>query len=64
MKNSHCGYNYSNLKVLLTDAASYMIKCGKHLNVFFLQLLAITCLAHALYRVSEKLRDLFQDVKQ
>ncbi len=53
----------SQAKVLITDAATYMIKSGKDLSIFFPFLVHATCLAHALHRVCEKVREIFEDVK-
>ena len=49
-------------KLLVSDAAPYMVKCGRELKVFFPSCLHITCLAHGLHRVSGKVRDLFPKV--
>lgn len=55
-------FNVDLLKVLLTDAASYMVKTGHELRVFFPSMMHITCLARALHRVCETARGAFQDV--
>ena len=56
-------FDPSRLRLLLSDAVSYMIKCGKimkrELNP---DLLHLTCLIHALHRICEKARSLFKDV--
>ena len=49
-------------KLLLSDAAPYLIKCGKSLKVFFPSLFSLTCFAHGLHRVCETARLLFEDV--
>ena len=41
-------------RILISDAAPYMVKAGSDLKTFFPNLLHITCLAHALHRVCEK----------
>jgi hypothetical protein len=50
------------LKLLLSDAAPYMIKAGKSLKVFFPSLVSLTCFAHGLHRVCETARQFFEDV--
>ena len=47
---------YENLYLILSDAASYMIKCCKDLNGLFPNILHCTCLAHGLMRVAEVVR--------
>lgn len=47
---------------MYTDAAAYMLKAGNSLNVFYPNLLHVTCLAHGLHRVAETVRDLFPEV--
>ena len=44
--------NFSNLKLLITHGASYMIKAGGILEEPFEDLTHITCVAHALHRLS------------
>jgi hypothetical protein len=56
--------NIQNDKVLLvvTDQASYMLKPCEHLKINFPNLNHITCLAHCLNRVCEKIRVKFKGV--
>lgn len=42
-------FDGDRLRILLSDAAPYMIKCGKDLQVFFPHLIHVTCTAHALH---------------
>eukprot|EP00095_Tigriopus_kingsejongensis_P008149 maker-scaffold196_size269943-snap-gene-1.31 protein:Tk08149 transcript:maker-scaffold196_size269943-snap-gene-1.31-mRNA-1 annotation:"PREDICTED: uncharacterized protein LOC100906479" len=52
-------------KVLVTDAAAYMLKAGTDLKVFFPSLLHVTCLAHALHRVCDTdVNSLFSSTKK
>ena len=46
----------------MTDAASYMIKAGKGLGIMYPKMIHITCLAHALHRISEEIRQQFPNV--
>lgn len=48
--------------LLLTDAASYMLKAGKTLKTFYKNLIHVTCIAHALNRIAEKVRDLYPEL--
>ena len=56
-------FDPSHLWLLLSDAVSYMLKCGKimkrEINPYLLHL---TCLIHALHRICEKARSLFKVV--
>ena len=56
-------FDPSRLRLLLSDAVSYMIKCGKIMKrEINPDLLHLTCLIHALHRICEKARSLFKDV--
>jgi len=48
--------------LFLTDSAAYMIKAGKNLKKLYKNLLHITCVAHGLHRVAEKVRALYPQV--
>lgn len=50
--------------LLVTDAAPYMLKAGVTLKVFFPNMIHVTCLAHGLNRVAEKVRDIFPEVNK
>jgi len=54
----------SRVKILLSDAAPYMVKCGRTLQVFYPLLVHITCVAHALSLVCEKAPEIFKDVNR
>lgn len=49
--------HHERVLLLLSDAAPYMVKAGKALKVFYPNLVHVTCLAHALHRVAESIRD-------
>ncbi|XP_033245103.1 uncharacterized protein LOC117187204 [Drosophila miranda] len=51
--------NELKVLLLLTDTAAYMIKAGKNLKVFYPNLIHITCLAHGLNLIAEKVRTSF-----
>ena len=52
--------NCCKVLVLLTDGASYMLKAAKALQVFYPNLIHVTCLAHGLHRIAEKSAHSFQ----
>lgn len=56
--------NIDKNKVLLvvTDAAPYMVKAMKSLNVLYPKMIHVTCLAHGLHRVADFIRTKFSDV--
>lgn len=53
---------YDDVLLFITDAAPYMKKAGKALQVLFPKMTHVTCLAHALHRVAEEIRRLFPQV--
>lgn len=56
------GSKCEKLLLLVTDAAPYMVKAGKNLQVFYPRMLHLTCLAHALHRVAEEVRSAYPTV--
>lgn len=50
------GDDFSNLKLLITDGASYMLKAGSILKETFDDLCHVTCISHALHRLAEFVR--------
>ena len=54
--------HYDRLLLMLSDAATYMKKMGSALSVFYPKMIHLTCLAHALHRVAETIRNKFVDV--
>ena len=53
------GLHYNDVLLFLTDAAPYMKKAARHLQVFYTKMVHVTCLAHALHRVAEDIRSHF-----
>lgn len=51
--------NEFKVLLLLTDAAAYMIIAGQNLKVFYPNLIHVTCLAHGLNLIAEKIRNSF-----
>ena len=45
-----------DILLFVTDAAFYLIKDGKGLEIFYSKMIHITCFAHALHRISEEIR--------
>ncbi|KAF0760196.1 DUF659 domain-containing protein [Aphis craccivora] len=58
------GGNDDKVLLLLSDAAPYMVKSGDVLKVLYPNLIHVTCLAHGLNRVAEKVRDMFPNVNK
>lgn len=56
------GFKKENFMLFVTDAAPYMVKAGKHLTTFYVNMIHVTCLAHAIHRVCEFIRGSFEDV--
>lgn len=53
------GIRYNNVLLMVTDAASYMIKSGTTLKGIFPNLIHLTCLAHGLHRIAETIRSCY-----
>lgn len=58
------GIKHDNVLLFLSDAAPYMVKAGKCIQVFYSKMLHVTCVAHALHRVAEEIRKYFPKVDQ
>lgn len=56
------GDSTDKVLLLVTDAAPYMVKAAKHLTIFYPNMKHVTCLAHAVHRVAEKIREIFPEV--
>jgi hypothetical protein len=54
--------NCQNTILFISDAAAYMIKTGKLLKAQYPNMSHITCIAHALHRICEYIRDEYPDV--
>eukprot|EP00095_Tigriopus_kingsejongensis_P009700 maker-scaffold84_size396325-snap-gene-2.39 protein:Tk09700 transcript:maker-scaffold84_size396325-snap-gene-2.39-mRNA-1 annotation:"PREDICTED: uncharacterized protein LOC100570869" len=63
-ETTDASFDSNLLKVIVTDAAPYMQKACRDLQIFFPSLLSVTCLAHGLHRVSEKVREMFHEVNE
>jgi hypothetical protein len=50
--------------LFVSDAAPYMIKAAKALQLLYPETIHVTCLAHALQRVAEELRGSYPEVHQ
>jgi hypothetical protein len=58
------GIKHDQVLLLLSDAATYMVKEGKAIKIFYSKMEHVTCLAHALHRVAEEIRKNFPKVDQ
>lgn len=69
-----CQFVNSSLKIFpgieqrvllfISDAGTYMVKAVKTLKIFYPNLIHIKCLAHAVNRVLEKIRELISDINK
>uniref|UniRef100_A0A2S2PH55 DUF659 domain-containing protein n=2 Tax=Schizaphis graminum TaxID=13262 RepID=A0A2S2PH55_SCHGA len=50
------GVKHENVILFVSDAAPYMVKAGKALNIFYPKLIHFTCLAHGFHRMAETIR--------
>lgn len=50
--------------IFLSDAAPYMIKAAKVLQVFYPNLIHVTCFAHGVHRLAEEVRSTFGNVNK
>lgn len=55
-------FNKNQILLYVSDAAPYMVKSAKVLKVFYPKMIHVTCLAHAMHRVAEEIRDNFDDI--
>ncbi|KAG0422638.1 hypothetical protein DMUE_6193, partial [Dictyocoela muelleri] len=49
---------FENLRLILSDGAPYAVKAVKTLKLIFSNLKHVTCLAHMIHRICEKIRDI------
>ena len=54
--------HYDRVLLVVTDAAAYMVKAIKGLQILFPKVIHLTCLAHGLHRVAETVRGNFPSV--
>lgn len=48
--------------LFLSDAAPYIVKAANCLQAFYSKMINVTCVAHGLYRVAEKIRGQFPKI--
>jgi len=56
--------NDEKVLLMLSDATPYMVKTGQSLAVFYPNLIHVTCVAHMLNRVAERVREMYPDVNK
>jgi len=56
------GIQHNNVLLFLSDAAPYMIKAGTAIKALYSKMVHVTCLAHAMHRIAEKIRGKFPGV--
>ncbi len=57
-------FDCNRARILLSDAAPYMVKCGRDLCTFFPRLMHVTCIAHGLHLVCHSATEVFPDVNR
>jgi len=58
------GGHDENVILMLSDAAPYMVKTGEVLKVFYPNIIHVTCVAHMLNRIAEKVRDIHPNINK
>jgi len=58
------GIQHDDVLLFITDAAPYMIKAAKSIQVFYSKVIHVTCLARGLHKTSEKIRATFPKVDE
>ncbi|KAF0761940.1 DUF659 domain-containing protein [Aphis craccivora] len=56
------GNNDDKVLLILSDAAPYMTKAAHNLKLFYSNLVHVTCVAHGIHRIAEKIIDTFSDI--
>lgn len=56
--------NDEKVKLFLTDGASYMLKTGRNLHVFYPNMIHCTCLAHAINLLAQTIRENYDDINK
>jgi|UniRef100_A0A2S2Q283 hypothetical protein len=56
------GNNDDKVLLMLSDAAPYMTKAAQNLKPFYSNLVHVTCVAHDIHRIAEKIIDSFRDI--
>lgn len=55
-------FNKDSILLFISDAAPYMVKAARAIQVFYPKITHVTCLAHGLHRVCEQIRSIHQNV--
>lgn len=55
-------FKKDNLLLLVTDAATYMVKADGLSRTFYVNMIHLTCLAHGIHRVCEFIHSAFESV--
>lgn len=57
-------FNKNLVLLFVTDAAPYMVKAAKAIAVFYPKVTHVTCIAHGLHRLCERIRDQYESVNK
>jgi len=58
------GIRHPDVLLFLSDAAPYMVKAANCLQAFYPKMVHVTCVAHGLHRVAEKIRGQFPKIDE
>jgi hypothetical protein len=58
------GIKHDDVILFVTDAAAYMVKAAKSIQAFYSKMIHMTCLAHGLHRICEKIREEFLKIDE
>lgn len=53
---------HDDILLFLSDAAPYMVKAGKSLDIFYTKMIHVICIVHAFHRVTEQSRGYYSKV--
>ena len=56
------GIHYDDVMLFVTDAAPYMVKAAKEIQIRYTKMVHVTCLAHGLHRVADTIRGSYTEV--
>lgn len=56
------GIKYDNVLLFVSDAAPYMLKAGKAIQIFYPKMIHVTCMAHGMHRLAETVRTEFKEI--
>lgn len=64
IKRLDSDFNKDLILLFVTDAAPYMVKAAKAIEVFYPKITHVTCIVHGLNRICETIRDKYENVNK